>query len=380
MPSYPADPVAHTHLAQARAEAQRVLSQSKSFARMSPAEQLELYRATVNAALARRTPGRSVGTAMSRAPLARGLEDPAPPPTMGGLTRDDVTNTRLDTLAQKGADFINQIDFPQFVTDLLEGIINTNLKLSIKQTEQYQKVLKIAQESLAKFISKIDDAESFAYLIDQHPDQFSMILDEEEKDEKGNPKPALADKEGNKLDLGDNEVKARIMDAKIAMAKEHRAMLRETILMGITRLVIEKGVVEAAVLFDVNAKETIQRQGKSGNQWEQTSATESGGGGVFGWIFGSGDETTRQTRKSQITVSSVKAISDSKLAAQIKGNVKIQFKTDYFKLDNFAKLYEGGGDGGASLGQIPGSAAVLPRPATGVPGTTGAAGATRTTG
>jgi hypothetical protein len=341
---------------------------------MSPAEQLELYRATVNAALARRAPARSMGRAMSRAPLARGLEDPPPPPTMGGLTRDDVTNTRLDTLAQTGATFVSEIDFPQFVTDLLEGVINSNLKLSLKQTEQYQKLLKIAMESLAKFVSKIDDAASFAYLVDKHPDEFTLIEDPDERDDKGNPKPAIADKEGNKLDLGDNELKARIMDAKIAMAKEHRAMIRETVTMGFTRLVIEKGVVEASVLFDVTAKETIQRQGKSGNQWEQTSATESGGSGVWGWITGGSDETTTETRKSQITVSSVKAISDSKLAAQIKGNVKIQFKTDYFKLDNFAKLYEGGGDGGARLGEVPGSAAVLPRPATGVPGTTGTTG------
>lgn len=370
MPSHAADP-----LTLARAEAKEVLRRSRAFALASPAEQLALYRQAVDVALARGAKARPMATAASRAPLARGLAEPKPPPTMGGLTREDVANTRLDTLAQTGATFVNEVDFPQFVTDLLEGVIDTNLKLSIKQTEQYQKLLKIAMESLAKFVSKIDDTASFAYLVDRHPDEFALIEDPDEKDPQGNPKPALADKEGNKLDLGDNELRARIMDAKIAMAKEHRAMIRETVTMGFTRLVIEKGVVEASVLFDVNAKETIQRQGKSGNQWEETSATESGGGGLFGWVFGGGDESTRQTRKSQITVSSVKAISDSKLAAQIKGNVKIQFKTDYFKLDNFAKLYEGGGDGGANLSQIPGSAAVLPRaPAAPQPGAAGRTG------
>jgi hypothetical protein len=38
---------------------------------------------------------------------------------------------------------------------------------------------------------------------------------------------ALTDKDGNRLDVGDNELKARIMDAKIRMAQEQRAMLRE---------------------------------------------------------------------------------------------------------------------------------------------------------
>jgi hypothetical protein len=54
-------------------------------------------------------------------------------------------------------------------------------------------------------------------------------------------------------------------------------------------------------------------------------------------------------------------VADSKLAASIKGSVKIQFKSDYFKLDNFAALYEEGRDGGAPLGTIPGSPAVVGR-------------------
>lgn len=336
-------------VSRARSEAQQVLARSASFATMNPDEQLSLYRSLVNASLDR-------ATGAARAFGAPSAELPANVPTMGGLKSGDVKNERLDNLAQQGADFIQEINFTQFVKDLLSGVFDANLKVMLKQTEQYQKLLKVATESLAKFINKIDDTASFAYLIENRPDQFSMIEDEDNRDEEGRAQVALADKDGNKLDLGDNEIKARIMDAKIAMAKEQRAMIRETILMGITRLVVEKGVVEASVLFDVKAKETIQRQGKSGAQMEQTSATEDSPG-FFSSIFG-GDTTTTETRKSAITVSSVKAVSDSSLAAQIKGSVKIQFKSDYFKLDNFAKLLETG-DGGASLGQIPGSRATL---------------------
>jgi hypothetical protein len=346
-------------IARARAEAQSVLQRTPSFAQMNPAEQLTLYRSMVHAALDRaRRAGHAV--AYSNGAVARGFaEEPAPlPPTMGGITRQDVTNTRLDNLAAQGADFINEIDFPQFVSDLLEGVFKSNITVMMKQTEMYQKLLKTAMDSLAKFVNKIDDAAAFSYLVDKQPDMFSLGMDESETDEQGQPKTIITDKEGNKLDVGDNELKARIMDAKIAMAKEHRAMIRETILMGITRLVVEKGVVEASVLFDVRAKENIQRQGKSGSQWEKTTATESGGSGILGWLTGGGDETTTQTRNAQIVVSSVKAVADSALAAQIKGSVKIQFKSDYFKLDNFAKLYDTG-DGGASLGQIPGSPALL---------------------
>lgn len=338
-------------VAAARAEAQSVLAHSPSFAMMKPDDQLALYKSLVNASLVRQRRKPNGGL------TARGFEGPPQPPTMGGLTKDDVKNTRLDTLAQQGASFINEVDFPQFVKDLLKAVFDANLKVTLDQMKTYQQLIKASMESLSKFISKIDDTSTFAYLVEKDGDKFSLG---EEETPAGDKVQVLTDKDGNKLDLGDNEVKARIMDAKIAMAKEQRAMLRETILMGITRLVVEKGVVEASVLFDVQASEHIERRGKSGSETEETSASEDSGG-IFSF-FGGGTETTRQTRESRITVSSVKAVADAKLAAQIKGNVKIQFKSDYFKLDNFAKLYESG-DGGASLGEIPGSSArVVPSP------------------
>lgn len=364
-------------LARARAEAQSILRRTPQFATMSAADQLSLYRNLVQGAVdrerhAQRALARGMAGPFGIGGLAgnlpfgiggqggQGEQAPRDPAVMGGLTSQEVMNPRIDNIAKQGADFINEIDFPQFVSDLLEGVFKSNIQVMMKQTEMYQKLLKTATESLAKFVQKIDDAAAFAYLVEKEPDNFSLGEDENERDEQGNPKVIVTDKEGNKLDVGDNELRARVMDAKIAMAKEHRAMLRETILMGITRLVVEKGVVEASVLFDVSATENIKKAGKSGNTWEKTTATESGGGGIFGFIFGGGDESTSQTRHAKISVSSVKSVADSKLAAQIKGNVKIHFKSDYFKLDNFAKLYEGGADGGAPLGRIPGSPALLP--------------------
>jgi hypothetical protein len=56
--------------------------------------------------------------------------------------------------------------------------------------------------------------------------------------------------------------------------------------------------------------------------------------------------------------------------------VDITFKSDYFKLDNFAALYQGGNDGGARMGPqqqvvqpnapAPGTTPAIPAPAQGV--------------
>jgi hypothetical protein len=363
MPNHSPDAVAR-----ARYDAQRVLSQSPAFLQMSAADQLETYRNLVNRSLSQQPAAHSLSRPAAR--LARGLaEEPPTPP--GGLARTDIENKRFDQLPQIGADFIQAIDFPQFVKDLLQGVFDANLKVTIQQMKTYQDLLKTASKSVGQFAKDIKEQEAFSYLAETQSDLFSLGFEDDEA-APGGRAIVLTDKDGNKLDLGDNEVKARIMDATIALAKERRAMLRETILMGISRLVVEKGVVEASVLFDVSAGENITSKGKTGSEDETTGATEDTGG-WFSSIFG-GDATTEQTRKSKITVSSVKAVADSKLAAQIKGSVKIQFKSDYFKLDNFASLYQDGRDGGAATAAAPGTA-VARAPA--VPTPPAAAGPTR---
>jgi hypothetical protein len=226
--------------------------------------------------------------------------------------------------------------------------------------EAFQKLLKTATASVATFINKIDDTAAFGYLAESQPDMFSLgFPDDAETDENGEKKPALTDKEGNKMDLGDNEVKAKIMEAKIAMAKEQRAMLREVILMGVTRLVVEKGVVKAACKFDIKAGEKIDKADKAALQEaSSTSSSLTAGSGLLGGIFGVSHSGgyTRSTQKSKISVSSAKSQATTDLTAQVSGSVEIQFKSDYFKLDNFATMY------GPVTNAVPGAPA-LPAPA-----------------
>jgi hypothetical protein len=251
-------------------------------------------------------------------------------------------NKRIDQAGSLAGEFIEEIDFPKFVRDLVKGVFDANLEVTLKQMEAFQTLLKTATASVATFINKIDDTAAFGYLAENQSDMFSMSFpDDGESAANGEKKPALTDKEGNKLDLGDNEVKAKIMDAKIAMAKEQRAMLREVILMGVTRLIVEKGVVKAACKFDIKASEKIDKNDKAAlQQASSSSASLTAGGGLLGSIFGHPQGgTTHSQQKSKISVSSTKSQASTDLTAQVSGSVEIQFRSDFFALDNFATMY-----------------------------------------
>lgn len=257
-------------------------------------------------------------------------------------------NQRIDQAGELAGEFVDEVDFPGFVKDLLTGVFDANLKVTLEQIKTYQDLLKTATQSVSKFVNAIDDTAAFGYLAENNEDEFNIDFSDNEKEVDGTPKATLTDKDGNPLDLGDNQVKAKIMEAKIAMAKEQRLLLRETILMGITRLVVEKGVVKASVLFDIKAGERIEKADKAAlKESISNSRSISAGGGLIGKVFGGASGGgTRSQRKTKISVSSAKSDASTDLAAKLAGSVDITFKSDYFKLDNFAALF-GENAGGA---------------------------------
>lgn len=342
---------------EARARAQSLLSQSASFREMEPGEQLAMYKDMVQAQCKElaeeneKSNGKQLATQKSVSTAMKASDQ---------IDDKRHLNTRIGKeTGDMAADFIQDVDFPNFVQDLLSGVFDANLKVTVKQMEQYQKLLKSATKSLSSFVKNVNDTDAFAYLAENSGDQFSFMEDDDGE-------PSLADASGQQVDIGDNEVKARIMDAKLAMAQEHRSLLRETILMGISRLVVERGTVKAAVVFDVKASEKISKSDKA----SESSTTKSGGtssrkSSWWNWWDGPSSSTSSDTTKtSKISVSSAKSTATTDLAAQITGSVEIVFKSDYFKLDNFASMYggklpqkQGQGQGQGQVQQQPGGQA-----------------------
>jgi hypothetical protein len=240
-----------------------------------------------------------------------------------------------DTKAFK--ELVDSVDFPKFVADLLKAVFDANLKVMKTQTDSYIKLMKEATKSTADFIKKVKDDESFAKLAESRGDKYNVTT---EKGADGSTKLALTNPEGDKVDPEDSEVKRHILEAKINMAKEHRAALREVLLMGVTRLVVEKGEIEAGVEFSVKAT----RESKAHHDDQNINVAsvdmeyDSPLGGLFGGPSGSMSMTNTNI---QVNTSDKKATDD--LSATLKGKVNIKFKTDYFKLDNFANMYADGG-------------------------------------
>jgi hypothetical protein len=280
-----------------------------------------------------------------------------------GISRSMATDSGKD-MGYKGYDpafhgetqafteLVDSVDFPKFVADLLKGVFDANLKVMKQQTDSYIKLMKEATKSTADFVKQIKDDDTFGSLVEKHSDKYNISTDKVT----GATNLTMAD--GSKADLEDAEVKKHILDAKIQMAQEHRRALQQVLLMGVTRLVVEHGEIEAGVDFSIKA--TRNSTAHHEDQNVNVTSAQTGFGGGLGSIFGGPSASIDTTNTNiQVNTSDKKATDD--LSATLHGKVNIKFKTDYFTLDHFADMY---GDGTPTQ-QKPG--------APGAPGQTGGA-------
>lgn len=333
----------------ARAQTKVVLAESQAFMAMPMSEQQIVYQDMVNDHLAREMTRQGyVPHYASQFATDSGKD-------MGFKGYNPGFEGSVDAFE----DLVDSVDFPAFVADLLKAVFDANLKVMKQQTDSFIKLMKEASKSAAEFIKKVKDDESFAKLAENRSDQYNVVT---EKAADGSTKLALTDPTGEKVDLEDAAVKRALFEAKLAMAKEHRAALREIILMGVTRLIVRKGEIEATVEFTIKANRNSKSRHEDQNI-NTVNAQFDYDPPLFG-LFG-GPSGSVAISNTNIQVNTAEKAATDDLTASLKGKVKIEFATDYFKLDNFASMYADGGVG------------ALKPPAQGAPGGALPAGAPR---
>jgi len=314
----------------ARSRAREILTENITFRNLPIAQQRDMYRDVVKEQM-NKLMGQEQGLSSE---FAKKRTPPKASDMINDGRHDDILD--LDNAGNAMQDVMESVNFPVFVSDLLSSVFEANLKVMETQTTEFIKLMKSATKNVAQFITQIDDTTTFRYLADNNPDEFNISMEE---DGNGAEKLSLSKPNGDKVKMDDNKVKAKIMDAKIKMAQEHRAMLREIILMGVTRLVVEKGEIEAEVLFDFKGVRKLNKADKAIQKTQKSSGNSIRTGGILSFFGAPSGGLTNSNRQTQLSVSSAKSSAEDTLKTKLRGFVNIQFKTDYFKLDNFAEMY-----------------------------------------
>jgi hypothetical protein len=316
---------------------------------------------------------------------------------------------------------LQKVNFPTFVASLIEGVFHAIVHSSIEQMEAYGKLVASVAQTLNQFRDEnVSDNQGRDHLVDQFPDLFQLgTSDGGDFMGPGSGQPRVQLKDGvdedqalqrvnsrlptpvTSVDLSDEQNEnALVQSARTQLATSRQQLLATMVLMGINRIVVTDGKIQAKILYDFQARDNARTQrsaaamdyatDSSGNVQktygsEGQSETSQGGSETSTGSDGTQDRKTgdfytkgqyKNTEQPIITaMSTASETSESALQtkASLSGVVDINFKSDYLPLEKMADSFQIGMiQNAAKPGRGAAAAAGAPSPAAGAPASSAA--------
>ncbi|GAB1595824.1 hypothetical protein [Lysobacter claricitrinus] len=270
--------------------------------------------------------------------------------TAAGADFVDASTSKLGTNAKK---LMEAVDFPKFVGGLIQNVFQAIVDATIQQMRAYAELLKSVSQSVDEFAQdniSMDNARDYvagkfpdAMRVTKNPDGGGNMLAMNDVDDMDatmariNAELGLAQPVD---DISDGEQEARFVQAaRLQMARSRQQLLSSMVILGINRIVVTDGQINAKVVFDFRASDEMMRDAQAGLTDTQSSynRNKSAAGVHFGW--GAAGSVNENVQRHMTTVSSsVDETSESKqdMKAKLTGEVRVNFKSDYFPMEKLA--------------------------------------------
>lgn len=277
--------------------------------------------------------------AAPKAPLARAQSQPD-------------FGTAADRVAQTTQNILNAVSFPRFVTDLINGVFRAMLDSNQAQMQQYVNLLNAVSASAEGFEgAQFGLMRVRQWLADQFPEAIEYDAPEIEPGETPDPEEiantrlrlrsgaSMPPPEVIRATLGmapDDELSAGTPEQLVPLARRHLARQRQQMLatmvtMGMQRIVIDSGKINAAMRFHIDTRSAANQ-----DRGSQTSVQNRiKGGGSFGlgpWGASAEVENTIGYVSTQRTQSTEEMNTD----LDLNSSVELNFRSDYLPLNQMA--------------------------------------------
>ena len=359
-----------------RSKVREGLTSSGAFRKLPKAQQRDIANNTVKALhyIVGGADGKSRPSAVTlagRTPLAGALAGRRrqAPQTAGGRFAGAGGAVAAEAGSDAFTDMISKVDFPEFVSGLIDGVFNAIVTSSIKQMEAYGELVANVSKSVDQYMAdNVTENNARDYLADRYPEHFEIDLDGDDpklKMREGSDPDSLPDLQqevGTEKPVKslDNQTLERdvVPAARRRIAMDRQQLLATMVMMGVNRLVVTDGRIEASVLFELDTEDEVRRKRgrKTTADFERIRAGESGGKGSrsrsSSGFLGLGEKKRDRSswfRKDRYqdtsnfkasTTKSEDSEAKVQMHAQLAGKVNVNFKSDYFPMERMVDVFQ----------------------------------------
>jgi hypothetical protein len=363
-----------------RAKVRELLEGSPSFRRLSPQERQSFAKQMVDISAYLANPEGLVTEEIERQkawkvtpkkpPLAQAQADAVDmagkrASSSPGFAGKDFQAGAVKQGVQQFGELVKKVDFPKFVSGLIQNVFQAIVDSSIQQMRAYGDLLANVAKTVDQFAQdNITENNARDYLVQKYPDKLGIDTSQTSSGFAEGDTPAVvtpklvtkgddpeavlksisADQGLDKpiTDISDPEQEqALVLKARLQMARQRQQLLSSMVVLGINRIVVTDGLIHAKVVFDLQASDVAQRQSRASlydSQENKTSTDMSMSyGGWLSPVSASGEVTTSSDHVTTVQ-SSLDETSESKaqVKANLTGEVRVNFKSDYFPMEKLA--------------------------------------------
>ena len=353
-----------------RTKVRELLEKSQAFQALSPEERRDVAQSMVRVGSYMANPDGvlkeasddPLATAQARATRG-GVKDAAKRAGNDqGFAGEDFEGGAIREGTEQFGELVGKVDFPKFVGGLIENVFQAIVTSSIDQMKAYGEMLKSVSQSVDDFArDNITENNARDWLAETYPDVFDIQTgggdDMGFGDEGGSGSPRLVttgeDPEAQLASIStDMQLEKPITDisepaseaqlvraARLSIAKSRMQLLASMVMLGINRIVVTDGSIRAKVVFGMRASDVARRRSKASLYDREASSVSTRSAVGFGFLgFGGGSAVG--TNNSHVTTvgSSVdeNSTSQAQLKAQLSGDVRVNFKSDFMPMEKMA--------------------------------------------
>jgi hypothetical protein len=386
-----------------------LLLRSPSFAKLPAETQRQIAHDTAQIAdylaAPEGLPGNQLPSAPTLAQAQAGFLPEADPSASRSTYERDVEQVNKvgggfeASAAREGAEvagmLMKKVNFPTFVASLIQGVFHAIVQASIEQMEAYGKLVSSVAQSLNSFRDEnVSENQGRDHLVDQFPDLFEIgtgdggfgggfgdgggggprvqLRDGVEEDQalkRVNESLPVDGGPLKSLDLQDEDTEHKLVQAaRTQLATSRQQLLATMVLMGINRIVVTDGKIQAKILYDFQARDNQKRrrsaaamdyardqygnvQKTRGREGQYDRSYEGGETkGAVGtdnyekrdgnWYSKGSYKYTEQPIMTAMSTASEATESALQTRASLAGVVDINFKSDYFPLEKMADSFQ----------------------------------------
>ena len=354
-----------------RPHVREMLTAIPAFGQMDRDEQRDLASNMVKVLSYIANPNGVTDTPVPAPGLARAQEEDAVEATRKSLSKSPgavgekfKAGAVREGVEQFGA-LVQKVDFPKFVGGLIKNVFQAIVESSIEQMRAYGELIANVAKTVDQFMQdNISAGAGRDWLSQSYPDALGVEVSSgatafaeggEEAPASAtlttqgeNPEQRLTEisRELNLnppvTDISDANAELRLVTAaRLHMAKSRQQLLASMVMLGINRIVVTDGSINAKVVFDMRASDKATRHytasmyDKEAQRYKESVKAEYGG-----WMTPVSASASFEGEQEHVATvgSAVDESSESKaeVKARLSGDVRVNFKSDYLPLEKMA--------------------------------------------